>query len=90
MRVKRKSLLDSFAMLAFLNEERGAEKVVFLLRTAEASAARMAGGRLRHRPSATPSPNAGAVCPTPSVTGSAPPGISPARPAFTLPSCTVI
>ena len=35
---KRRSLLDSFALLAFLNRERGFEKVRTLLRTAESSA----------------------------------------------------
>ena len=38
MPAQRRSLLDSFAMLAFLNRERGFEKVRSLLRAAEASA----------------------------------------------------
>lgn len=38
MPAKKRSLLDSFALLAFLNKERGFEKVKSLLRTAEASA----------------------------------------------------
>ena len=37
MPAQRRSLLDSFAMLAFLNRERGFEKVRSLLRTARAS-----------------------------------------------------
>lgn len=37
MPARRRSLLDSFAMLAFLNKERGFEKVRSLLRAAEAS-----------------------------------------------------
>ncbi|OGB91389.1 MAG: hypothetical protein A3G35_03565 [candidate division NC10 bacterium RIFCSPLOWO2_12_FULL_66_18] len=37
MPARRRSLLDSFAMLAFLNKERGFEKVKSLLRAAEAS-----------------------------------------------------
>ncbi|MBI4841900.1 MAG: type II toxin-antitoxin system VapC family toxin [candidate division NC10 bacterium] len=35
MPARRRSLLDSFAMLAFLNKERGFEKVKSLLRAAE-------------------------------------------------------
>lgn len=38
MPARKRSLLDSFAMLAFLNRERGFEKVRSLLRAAEASA----------------------------------------------------
>ena len=37
MPAKRRSLLDSFALLAFLNKERGFEKVKLLLRAAAAS-----------------------------------------------------
>ena len=35
--VKKQNLLDSFALLAFLNKEKGFEKVRDLMRTAEAS-----------------------------------------------------
>ena len=41
MPARRRSLLDSFAMLAFLNKERGFEKVKSLLRAAEASSERL-------------------------------------------------
>jgi len=41
MRAKKRSLLDSFALLAFLNREHGFEKVRSLLRAAEASAERL-------------------------------------------------
>ena len=37
MPAKKRSLLDSFALLAFLNKERGFEKVKSLLRAAEAT-----------------------------------------------------
>ena len=37
MPAKKRSLLDSFAMLAFLNKEHGFERVKSLLQTAEAS-----------------------------------------------------
>jgi len=38
MPARKRSVLDSFAMLAFLNRERGFEKVRSLLRAGEASA----------------------------------------------------